>query len=90
MLVQAQPQYITVQDIREWEMESTDCNNIESTKEVGPDPVISNALTIVTIYHPTKEFPQLFSGEKPTELPPLRYPMEIMQHRIDVIPESHW
>ena len=71
-------------------MESTDYVNIESTNEVGPDPVTCNALTTLTMYDPTKEFPELFPDKKLTELPPLRYPMEIMQHRIDVIPDSHW
>ena len=90
MIAQAQPQYTTLQEITDWEMESTDYDNIESTEEVGPDPVTCNALTTLTMYDPTKEFPKLFPDEKPTELPPLRYTMEIMQHRIDVIPNSHW
>ena len=71
-------------------MESTDYAYIESTEQVAPDPVTCNALTTLTMYDPTKEFPELFSEEKPTELPSLRYTMEIMQHTIDVIPDSHW
>ena len=71
-------------------MESTDYDNIESTDEVGPDPVTCNARTTLTMYDPTKKFPEVFPDVKPTELPPLRYPMEIMLHRIDVIPDSHW
>ena len=90
MIAQAQPQYATLQEITDWEMESTDYNNIESTEEVGPDPVTCNALTTLIMYDPTEEFPELFPDEKPTELSTLRYSMEIMQHRIDVIPDSHW
>ena len=71
-------------------MESTDYDIIESTEEVGPDPVTCNILTTLIMYDLTKEFPELFPDEKPTELPLLTYPMEIMQHRIDVIPASHW
>ena len=90
MIAQAQPQSVTMQEITHWDMESTDYDNIESTDEVGPDPVTCNTLTTLTMYDPTKEFPELFPDETPTELPPLRYPMEILQHRIDVIPDSHW
>ena len=71
-------------------MESTDYDNTESTEEVGPDPVRCNALTTLTMYDPIKEVPELFREAKPTQLPLFRYPMEIMQHRIDVIPDSHW
>ena len=59
-------------------MKSTDYDNVVSTKEVGPDPVTCNALTTLTMYDPTKEFPELFPQQKPTELPSLRYTMEIM------------
>ena len=62
MIAHAQPQYITVQEIIHWEMESTDYNNIESNKEVGTDPVTCHTLTTLTIYDPTKEFPELVMG----------------------------
>ena len=42
------------------------------------------------MYDPVAEFPELFREEKPTELPPLREPLENMQHRIDVMPNSVW
>ena len=71
-------------------MESTDYDNIESTGKVGPDLLTCNAHVTLTMYDATKEFPKLFPEEKPTELPPLRYPLGIMQNRIDVIPDSHW
>ena len=90
MIAQAQPQYVTLQEITDWEIESTDYDNIESTEEVGPDPVTGNALTTLTMYDLTKDFAELFPEEKPTELPPLTYPMEIMQHIIDVILDSYW
>ena len=56
---------------------------------MGTDPVTCNALITRTIYDPTKEFADLFPVEKPTEIPIVRYTMEIMQHRIDVITNSH-
>ena len=71
-------------------MEYTDYDNIESIEKVGPDPVTCNALTTLTIYDPIKEFSELFLEEKPTEVHPLSYSMEIMQDRIDLIPDSHW
>ena len=42
------------------------------------------------MYDPVAEFPELFPKQKPTELPPLREPLEIMEHRIDVIPHHVW
>ena len=87
---QAQPQYITVQEIIDRDMESRDYDNIKSTEAVSSHPVTCNALSTVKMYDPTNEFPELFPDEKRTELPPLRYPMESTLHRIDVIPESAW
>ena len=63
MIAQAQPQYVTLQEITDWEMESTDYDNIASTEEVGTDPVTCNALTTLTMYDPTNEFPELFPEE---------------------------
>ena len=57
---------------------------------MGPYPVSCNALSTLNMYDPTKEFPALFPEEQPTELLTLRYPMEIMAHRSNVIPDSHW
>ena len=90
MIAQAQPQYTTLQEITDWEMKYTDYDNVQSTEEVGADSVTCNALTTLTMYDPTTACPELFPDEKPTQLSSLRYPMEIMQHRIDVIPHSHW
>ena len=90
MRVQGQPQYGTMPETTDWEMESTDYDNIESIDEVGPDPVICNALTTLTMYHATKEFRKEFPCPIPAELPTVRYPMENIQHRIDVIPARHW
>ena len=42
------------------------------------------------MYDPVAEFPELGLEEKSTELPPLGEPLEIMQHRIDVISNSEW
>ena len=71
-------------------MESTDYDEIESSEEVGTDPVTCNVLTTLTMYDTMKEFSELLPKKKLTELLPLRYPMEIMQHRIDVTSDSHW
>ena len=57
---------------------------------MGAAPVTRNALTTLTMYDTTREFPELFPEVKPSELPTLRHIMEIMQHRIDLIPASHW
>ena len=56
---------------------------------MGTGPLTCNALPTLTRYDPAKEFPELFPAGKPTELHTLRYHMEIMQDRIDVIPDSH-
>ena len=71
IIAQAQPQYVTLQGITNWEMEFTDYDNMESTEEVGPDPVTCNALTTLPMCDLTTEFPELFPEEKSTELPAL-------------------
>jgi len=69
----------------------------DSDYEPGPDPVmyeggdlICNHLTIQQGFDPYSESPHLFPTEKPTELPPLREPLEIMQHKIEVIDGAEW
>ena len=57
---------------------------------MGPEPITCNAHTTVSMIDPIKEFPELFPVGKPTELPLLRYIMDMIQYRIDVLPESHW
>jgi len=52
--------------------------------------LICNALTIQQGFDPYSEFPHLFLPEKPTELPLLKEPMEIMQHKIKVIEGAEW
>jgi len=52
--------------------------------------LICNTLTIQQRFDPYSEFPHLFPTEKPTELPPLREPMEIMQHKIEVMEGAEW
>ena len=92
MIGQAQPYWSYYTDIDESEIEENDSdyNNIEPSSEVGPDPIVTNALSTLVMYYPVGEFPELFLEEKPTELPPLRELLEIMQHRIDVITNSVW
>jgi len=69
----------------------------DSDYEPGPDPVmyesgdlICNYLTIQQGFDPYSEFPHLFPAEKPTELPPFRELLEIMQHKIEVIEGTEW
>jgi len=69
----------------------------DSDYEPGPHPVmyesrdlICNYLTIQQGFDPYSEFPHLFLTEKPTELPPLREPMEIMQHKIEIMEGAEW
>jgi len=47
--------------------------------------LICNHLTILQGFNPYSKFPHLFPIEKPIELQLLREPMEIMQHKIEVI-----
>ena len=90
MIAQAQPHWSYSTDIDESKMEENDSdyNYIEPSSEVGPDPIVTNALSTLVMYDPVAEFPELFPEEKPTELSSIREPLEIMQHRIDVIPKS--
>jgi len=74
-----------------WEIRS------DSDSEPRPDPVtyesgdlICNHLSIQQGFDPYSELPHLFPPEKPTELPPLREPMEIRQHIIEAIEEEEW
>ena len=66
-------------------------NDIEqlSDPEEKPD-IICNSLQIEDKFNPFKEYSYLFPEKKPLILPLLRKPMEIMQHKINVIPESTW
>ena len=52
--------------------------------------LICNYLTIQQGFDPYSEFSHLFPTEKPTELPPLREPIEIMQYKIEVIDGAEW
>ena len=42
------------------------------------------------MYDPVVEFPELFPEQKPTELPPLRKPPDVIPHGIDGMPNSGW
>ena len=92
MIAQAQPHWSYYTDIDESEIEENDSDydNIETSSEVGPDSIVTNALSTLLMYDPVAEFPELFPEDKLTELPPLREPLEIMQYRIDVIPNPVW
>src|SRR5207302_6250073 len=75
----------------QWLQEHAD----DSETEEGQDPcmdsidsVICNNLSIE--FDPYQEFPELFPEKTPTALPPIRYPYDIMQHRIDPPPGAKW
>ena len=82
MIAQAQTHWSYYTDIDESEIEENDSdyNNIEPSSEIGPDPIVTNPLSTLVMYDAVGEFPELFPEEKPTELPRLREPLEIMQH----------
>jgi len=54
------------------------------------EDLICNHLTLQQGFDPSLEFPHLFPTEKPTELLPLREPIEIIQHKIEVIEGVEW
>ena len=92
MIAQAPPDWSYYTDIDYSEIEESDSNYgiIEPSREVGPDPIITNVSSTLVLYDPVVAFRELFPEEKPRELPTLREPLEIMQHGIDVIPDSVW
>ena len=92
MIAQAQPPWSYHTDIDDSQIvkNDTDYDNMEPSREVGRDPIVSNELLCLLMYDPGAEFPKLFPEKKPTELPTLSEALEIMQHRINVIPNSVW
>lgn len=50
--------------------------------------ISTNATTVFPRFDPYKEFPKRFPDEKPNVLAPLRYDKDIMQHRIDPLPNA--
>ena len=92
IIAQAYPHwsyYADMVDSKIKEIDS-DYDNIEPSGKVGPDTIVTNALSTLIMYDSVAEFPELFPEEKPTELPALREPLGIMQHGIDIIPNSEW
>jgi len=69
-----------------WETWSdSDCEpRLDPVINEGGD-LICNHLSIQQGFDPYLEFLHLFPTEKPSELPPLREPIEMMQHKIEVI-----
>ena len=90
MIAQAQPHwlYYTDMDNSQIEANDSDYDNIEPSEEVGPDTIVTDTLSTLVMYDLVAEFPELFPEEKPTEFSQLREPLEITQHRIDVISNS--
>src|SRR5438445_9629845 len=52
------------------------------------DSIICNNLSVEFDHY--QEFPELFPEKTPTVLPPIRYPYDMMQHRIDPPPGAKW
>jgi len=52
--------------------------------------ITCNYIQVEEKWDPIKEFPHLFPDKKPLSLPPLRYPLNHMQHYIKVRPGSTW
>ena len=92
MIPQAQPDWWYYTDIDESGIEenNSDYDNLEPSREVGPDPIVTNAQSTLVLHDPVAKFPELYPEEKLTELTALRQLLEIMQHRIDVITNSVW
>ena len=92
MIPQAQPHLSYYTDIGNSEIEAYDLhyNNIEPSRGVGPNPIVTNALSTLVMYDLVAEFPETFPEEKPTELHTLREPLEMIQYRIHVIPDLVW
>ena len=90
MIAQAQLCCSYYTDIDDSEIEEivSDYDIIEPSEDVEPDPIVTNALSTLVMYDPVSELHELCTEEKATVLPPHREPLEIMQHRIDVIPNS--
>jgi len=64
-------------------------DNIEEFQDPDTRPdIICNSLQIEEKFDPFREYPELFPKKKSLKLPPLRQPMEIMQHKIKILPES--
>ena len=68
----------------------SDYDKIEPSDKVVPDPIVTNALSTLLMYDLVAELSELFPDERLTKLCKHREPLEIMQHRIDVIPNSVW
>ena len=92
MIAHAQAHWSNYTDIDQSETEENDSvyDNIEPVRAVGTDPNVTNALSTLLMYDTGTELPELVQQEKPTELHALRELLEIMQHRIDIIPNSEW
>jgi len=66
------------------------CEDCYSHNLYESGELICNALTTQQGFDPYTEFSHLFRTEKPTELPPLREAIAIMQHKIEVIEGAEW
>ena len=92
MIAEAQSHWSYYTDIDHSQIEENewDYDNMEPSREVGTDTIVTNALLTLVICDPVAEFPELLPKEKPTEFPATKELLEIMQNSIHVIPNSVW
>jgi len=69
---------------------SAEAINEQIIKLQSEPNITCNFMQVEDKWHPIKEFPHLFPDKKPLSLPPLRYPLNHMQHHIKVRPGSTW
>jgi len=69
---------------------SAEAINDQIIKLQSEPNITCNYMQVQEKWDPIKEFPYLFPDKKPLSLPPLRYPLNHMQHHIKVIPRSTW
>jgi len=69
---------------------SAEAINDQIIKLQSKSNITYNYMQVEEKWDPIKEFPHLFPDKKPLSLPPLRYPLNHMQHHIKVMPGSTW
>jgi len=69
---------------------SAEAINNQIIKLQSEPNIICNYMHVEDKWDPIKEFPHLFPDKKPLNLPPLRYPLHLIQHHIKVVSGSIW
>jgi len=67
---------------------TTEAINDQIIKLQSEPNITCNFMHVEDKWNPIKEFPHVFPEQKPLSLPPLRYPLNYMQHHIKVRPGS--